>query len=685
MRFDLELRCDFVNDAAARLAGRPAAECLGRTNAELGDDPAAAARRDGALRAVIGSRTPVTFDVPPGSGIPGMAVRASMSPQFAAGVDGGVGPVTHVVTVISDVSDLTQRHEEVIEREELLRVILDSTADAIVRFDRDLRYDFVNDRIATLEARPREDWIGRTQAELGFASDVAEMREVRLRRVIDSGLPATHVDEVVNVEGHRWYESELIPQLDAHREVTHVVVVSRDVTARRVAEDELRHAARHDPLTGLANRVALIEEIEEALDDSRRSGRTTAVLLVDLDHFKDVNDSLGHGVGDDLLREAADRLRDCVRSGDLVARHGGDEFVVVMHGLDVPAHAVGLAERIVAEFRRPLVSGDVDLVTTTSVGITFTTASAAVDAHDLIREADTAMYVAKDAGRDGIAEFDEELHELAAERLRIANELRGALERGEFDVWYQPEVDLTDGSLRGVEALLRWHHPSGETYAAGRFIDVVADTGVIVDIGDWVLGQACEQAARWADRGLTVRVNLAPRQLADGNLLATIDGAIDRAGIEASQLCAEITETALLQDTATVRGNLGGLTTRGVAIAIDDFGTGYASLTYLRRWHIDVIKIDRSFITDIATGGRDRDLTAAVVALAHRLGIAVIAEGVETGGQAEVVRSLGCNAAQGFLYSPAVPAAEIDAMLELGLSVAAGRSPSAGRSPVTGR
>ena len=439
-----------------------------------------------------------------------------------------------------------------------------------------------------------------------------------------------------------------------------------DVTERKVASDALQVLATHDPLTGLANRAALLDEITRALSAGRRSGHVTAVLMMDLDRFKNVNDTLGHGAGDDLLVAAAQRLAIVVRAGDLVARLGGDEFVVVMRDLEGPGEAIRAAGRLVEAFRSSFTPGGAELYTTASVGVAVATESS--DAADLLREADSAMYAAKGQGRDRVSMFNEDLRADANARLSVEVDLRRALERDELSIWYQPEVELATGAVIAVEALLRWHHPDGTVWTADRFIDVAEDTGLILSIGDWVLQRACADAAVWAaarpDRPITVRVNVSALQLAEAGLLGAIDAALTASGLDPALLCIEITETALLRQTATAGENLTGIRDRGCDIALDDFGTGYASLTYLRQYPVDLLKIDRSFITRITTDDHDRQITAAIIALARALDITVTAEGVEHTEQAALLRQLGCPGAQGWLYSRAVPPEDVTPLLD---------------------
>jgi diguanylate cyclase (GGDEF)-like protein len=421
-----------------------------------------------------------------------------------------------------------------------------------------------------------------------------------------------------------------------------------------------------DPLTGLANRTALLEEISRALAAGQRSDRLTAVLMLGLDRFQGVNDTFGHGVGDALLGSAVDRIEKVSRAGDLVARLGGDVFVVAMRELDDPEEALGAAARLVEEFREPFLFNGLEMYATASVGVAI--AARGGDAGHVLRDADAAMCTAKEAGRDRVSVFNEDLRTVLALRLAVETELRRARERGQLALWYQPEVNLLTGKVIAVEALLRWNHPDGTVWCPDKFIPVAEDTGLVLTIGDWVLREACNQAAAWARSRsiprITTRVNVSALQLAESRLLDTVDNALATSGLDPSLLCLEITEGTLLRETGIVRINLNGIHDRGISLAIDDFGTGFASLTYLSRYPIDVIKIDRSFIAGTTDLDRDHRLVAGIIGLSKTLGITVTAEGVETPEQAALLLEMGCPSAQGWLYSKALPADEVTPLLD---------------------
>ncbi|MDO8732951.1 MAG: bifunctional diguanylate cyclase/phosphodiesterase [Actinomycetota bacterium] len=421
-----------------------------------------------------------------------------------------------------------------------------------------------------------------------------------------------------------------------------------------------------DQLTGLASRDALLAELGRALSSSRRSGRATAVLMIGLDRFTEVNEALGRRVGDELLRAAAERIKATVRGSDLVARAGSDEFLVVIRELSNPTEPVRAAMRIINEFHDALEVFGNSLFTTVSVGVAI--ASDQSEPEIVIHEAETAMATAKSEGRDQMAFFNSDIQAAVLARVTAENQLSAALEREELHVWYQPEIDLESGEIRAVEALIRWLRPGCNMRLAEEFIRTAEDTGLILEIGSWVIEQSFHQAANWAiehpERALLVRVNVSALQLSMPTLLDTMDRALISSSVRPELLCFEITETALLRPTPTVRANVFGIRDRGIRIAIDDFGTGFASLAYLREYPVDVVKIDRSFVANVLTSDIDRRLIAGIVALAREFGLHVTAEGVENADQAAYLRSVGCPSAQGFLYSEAVPPSQISELFK---------------------
>ncbi|HET9444551.1 MAG TPA: EAL domain-containing protein [Acidimicrobiales bacterium] len=436
--------------------------------------------------------------------------------------------------------------------------------------------------------------------------------------------------------------------------------VCQDVTDQKRAEDGLTRQALHDPLTGLANRTLFLDRLDHALRGLDRSGAGVAVLYVDLDRFKQVNDNhpLRHAAGDTLLREVARRLERILRPRDSVARLGGDEFAILCDDLATEGEAVAVASRIIETVAVPFdLHGRPGLVGA-SVGIAFTTDADAV-AEALLRDADSAMYRAKERGRGRYDVFDHETRLRIAARVARAEELRQALDRAELRVYFQPDVDLRRETSVGVEALVRWQHPVLGLVAPVEFIDVAEESGLIVPLGEWVLGEACRRVAGWpAGPGQappTVSVNLSARQLTQRSLVEAVDAAVRDSGLQPHRLCLEITESVLMEDVESSVRVLLALKALGVRIAIDDFGTGYSSLSYLRRFPVDVVKIDRSFVAGLGVDPAADAIVAAVVNLSHALGLRVVAEGVETEEQLLAVRALGCDRAQGFYWSRPVP------------------------------
>lgn len=439
---------------------------------------------------------------------------------------------------------------------------------------------------------------------------------------------------------------------------------------RQRAEDNLRHQALHDPLTGLPNRVLFRDRLDHALSHADRTGSLLAVLFLDVDEFKLINDSLGHEAGDTALRAVTSRLLATVREGDTLARFGGDEFVVLSEDLDEPEAAVRIADRMRAALAPPLTIEGGEHVVTASVGVAVAAGSYPGGAQALLRDADAAMYRAKAAGRDRTEVFDELMRARVVERLRLENGLRLALERGELRLVYQPLVSLDTGRSRRCEALLRWEHPERGTVLPGEFIPVAEASGLILRIGEWVLREACRQVAAWRANAahpdlaeLRVSVNVSARQLIEERFPATVASALADSGLTADGLVLEITETALIEDPDAAARTISALNDLGVHVALDDFGTGFSSLASLKRYPLAALKLDRSFVAGLEPGSRDHSIVKAVVEMARSLGLKTVGEGVETAAQLTQLRELGCEIAQGFLFSSALEPEQFEQLL----------------------
>jgi diguanylate cyclase (GGDEF)-like protein len=429
-----------------------------------------------------------------------------------------------------------------------------------------------------------------------------------------------------------------------------------DITERRRAEERIAHMARHDALTDLPNRSLLRERLEHELKRVKR-GECLAVLCLDLDHFKSVNDTLGHPVGDQLLKAVADRLRRCTREPDTIARLGGDEFAIIMTAMAQPTDAAMLCRRVREAITKPYDLDGHQIVADISIGVSIAPFDA-TEPDQLLKNADMALYGAKADGRGVYRFFEPEMDARMRQRRELEMDLRKALVNGEFELHYQPLVNLQSNDITGFEALLRWHHPVRGLISPAEFIPVAEETGLIVPLGEWVLRQACKETANWPG-DLKVAVNLSPAQMKSRNLVQVVTSALAAAGMDASRLQLEITESVLMQNTFATLGTLHQLRNLGVQIAMDDFGTGYSSLSYLRSFPFDKIKIDRSFINDLSNGSEPLAIVHAVANLAKSLSMISTAEGVETRQQLEKLQAVGCTEMQGYYFSHARPADEI--------------------------
>ena len=453
-------------------------------------------------------------------------------------------------------------------------------------------------------------------------------------------------------------EDSVAPIHDRQGEATGAVIVFRDVSAARTMALQMAHSAQHDFLTSLPNRMLLNDRVGQAIALAPRHMKGVAVLFLDLDGFKHINDSLGHSIGDKLLQSIAKRLVDCVRGSDTVSRQGGDEFVVLLSEVEQPEDAAITARRMLQAVAQPHSIDQHDLHVTTSIGVSVYPDDG-LNAETLIKNADTAMYQAKENGRQSYQFFKPAMNVRAVERQSIEEGLRRALERREFALHYQPKIDLRTGVITGAEALLRWIHPTRGTISPAQFIPIAEDCGLILPIGAWVLRQACKQARAWVDAGLpatTVAVNVSAMEFRDENFIEGLFAILSETSLDPRSLELELTESVLMKRAGSAAAILQALRERGVQVAVDDFGTGYSSLSYLRKFRVDTLKIDQSFVRQISTAGDDTTIVTAVIGMAQSLKLRVIAEGVETLKELEFLRAHQCDEAQGFYFSrPVLP------------------------------
>jgi diguanylate cyclase (GGDEF)-like protein/PAS domain S-box-containing protein len=539
--------------------------------------------------------------------------------------------------------------------ERYAKAIARNSSDAAAILDADGRLRGHAPRLAELVGHSGAQTDGVDPTGLLAPDDVEVWRGIFGRSLRRPGETFDVELRVVQRDGaDQWLAVRLVNLLD-DPDIGGVVVNLHDISDRKRAEAELAHQAFHDGLTGLANRALFTDRVEQALRRNSRDGAQAAVLFLDLDAFKAVNDSLGHAVGDDLLRAVARRLEASVRAGDTVARLGGDEFaVLVEQATGVMAEAEFVADRILAALQRPVTLGGQALVANASVGIAVS--DPAATSASLLRDADVAMYKAKAAGKGRRVLYQPDMRLAAVQRLELEGDLSSALRRGELRLVYQPVVALADERVTGFEALLRWEHPRLGDVPPDRFVPVAEETGAIVPIGRWILAEACHTAARWqaeypGDEPLTMSVNVSGRQLVEPLLVDDVTAALRASGLDPRSLVLEVTETALVTDVVGAAARLQALRGLGVSIAIDDFGTGYSSLNYLRQFPVDILKIDRSFISGIT----DRDEIPAIVRglldLGRTLDLAMVAEGVELDVQRDLLRAEDCRLAQGFLFA----------------------------------
>jgi len=565
--------------------------------------------------------------------------------------------------IIGVVQDITERKTA----EQNLRqaaTVFAASPDGILVLDKALCILSANQSYCEITGELLEDVIGKQPHQLSNQLLPSQSRREILKALQTTGTWTGDLRGVRKSGEHFPLLANIAAVRDEVGELTHYVVVFSDLTAVRNAEQKLYHLAHHDPLTGLPNRLLARDRLETALDRARRRSQRVALLFIDLDYFKRVNDTLGHNVGDDLLRTIAERLQNCVRHEDTVARLGGDEFMVMLDRIDRMEEVVIVTEKIIAALNQPMRLEGRELSISASIGISLFPDDAKTR-DDLIRAADTAMYTAKGQGRNRYTFYTAKMTAAAVHYMELDQDLRRGLKQNELVLHYQPQIAMDSDEIIGVEALIRWQHPTKGLMGALDIIPIAEESGLIVEIGEWVLRRACEQAREWREAGLPplrIAVNVSTRQMHQERLIAVIKQIFHDTDMPPGQLEIEITESTLQSEEACL-ATLQELKSLGVTLAIDDFGTGYSCLSSLKNLPIHRVKIDRAFVRDMPQDLNDVAIAEAIIAMAHRLHLQVIAEGVETVAQEELLRSRGCDEVQGYLYAKPLPAAELIAML----------------------
>jgi diguanylate cyclase (GGDEF)-like protein/PAS domain S-box-containing protein len=643
-----------ANEAALQLFGREREQVIGQSALSLGlwPDPRDRVRLVSALEKEHGvNLQPVTIRRPTGE-LRHILVSAAWIELDAQ---------RQMLMSAVDITENRRAEELLRQSEERFAKIFQASPDAIV-ISRlaDGTYLEVNQSWLDLFGYAREELIGRSSLDLGVWADPADRGrfveqireraalrdfETRFRKKSGAIIDALISAEVIDIAGE-----------------SHIIVPILDITDRKRAEERIQQLATRDPLTGLPNRLLLDDRLALSISSAQRQGGYVALLFIDLDRFKVINDSLGHAIGDAFLKAVAERLSGVVRRGDTLARLGGDEFVVLLENIHAMEDAAGqVARKILGAMTEPFAVDGHTLSCSCSVGISVFP-SDTTDPQMLMRDADTAMYHAKEAGRGSYRYFSQEMNARMQDRLQLEIGLREAVAGGQFELAYQPKVSISSGAITGFEALLRWRHPAWGLVPPERFIEVAEETGLVVDIGRWVMGEACRQLREWRDRGLPlhpVAVNLSVRQFNPG-LVEEIGSSLAACGADPGLIELEITESLFMQDPAKLDSIFAGLARLGIRVTIDDFGTGYSSLGYIRKFAVDGLKIDRSFVSDVASVSQNVAIVRAVITMCRGLGIRVIAEGVETREQLEVLEKLDCDEYQGYLFSRPVSAGEIE-------------------------
>nr|WP_232826134.1 PAS domain S-box protein [Cyanothece sp. BG0011] len=573
--------------------------------------------------------------------------------------------------MITDISQRKKMEQALSESEQRLEGILTSIQDVVWSFDANFsRLIYLNPAAQITFGFSLEKLSENSHLWLNLIhTDDQEIVQYHRQIVKEIGHTEYKYRLVRNDGQIRWLSSRMRCVYDEKGDLIRIDGIDSDITEQKRAEEQLQYNATHDPLTNLPNRILFMDRLEHAIERQKRYPKFTfAVLFLDLDEFKVINDSLGHAIGDQLLQEIARRLQDGLRGNDTLARLGGDEFTILLEDIEDIKDAIKIAKRIHLDLTKPFILEEQSIFINTSIGIALSS-SGYEKASEILRDADTAMYRAKADGKACYAIFDRKMHERAVRRLQLETDLRIGINKQEFSLYYQPIISLENGDLMGFEALIRWHHPYKNLISPGQFIPIAEETGLIIPIGEWILKEACQQLKKWHKQfpnysHLKVGVNLSSKQLKYTNLIDTIDQILKESQLDSKHLKVEITETLLMENLQAATEILLKIQERDIEICLDDFGTGYSSLSYLHRFPVNTLKIDRSFVMLMEPNNENSEIVRAIVSLAHILGLDIIAEGVETQLQLDQLRRLGCEQGQGYFFAKPLPPEEVENLLK---------------------
>ena len=596
------------------------------------------------------------------------------------------GQIQGIISLAQDIAERKKSEEALRESQRVLSTLMSNLPGMAYRCkpDQDRTLEFVSEGAVELTGYSPADLIGSKRLSFTQLIHPEDLNQVRteIEGAVKRKRSFQLIYRIIDLQARqKWVWEQGIGVYASTGELVALEGFIIDVTERKLSEERLQFLAHHDALTGLPNRTLFLEHLRLALITAVRHQRLVAVLFLDLDRFKLINDTLGHATGDLVLKSVAERLTACLRRSDTVARLrnrndtvarlGGDEFTLLLTDIAQTADVPIIVQRILNAFIPPFVIEGQELFVTPSIGISLYP-NDGDNAEKLLRNADTALYRAKEQGRNNYQFYLPEMNAKVSERLTMENNLRKALEREELLLHYQPQVDLNTGQIIGMEALVRWHHPDSGLVSPAKFIPLAEETGLIISLGEWVLRTACAQNKAWQASGLSpirVGVNLSGRQFQQKGLIETVSRALRETGLSAEYLELELTESILMQKVETITSALSELDAMGIQISIDDFGTGYSSLSYLKRFPISKLKVDRSFVNDITTDPDDAAITAAIITMAHSLKLKVVAEGVETPAQLAFLRSLKCDGMQGYLFSRPLASKEATELLKTGKSL----------------